>query len=96
MLYCMPLIIWTALSLTALSGNFVPLMFDTMATAYPDWTGNEKLSLALFALIPMGVGEILGGLIMAKVSDKLGYLKTIKILLPITLIAFGALFLTLV
>ena len=34
--------------------------------------------MALFAMIPLGVGEILGGTIMANVSDKLGYHKTIK------------------
>jgi hypothetical protein len=51
--------------------------------------------MALFAMIPLGVGEILGGIIMANVSDKLGYHKTIKILLVITLIAFGVLFVTL-
>jgi hypothetical protein len=73
MLYCMPLIVWTALSQAAFSGSFVPLMNATMEIDYPDWNDNKKLSMSLFAMIPLGFGEIIGGLVIGKVSDKMGY-----------------------
>ena len=92
MLYCMPLIIWTALSQAAFSGSFVPLMNATMEIDYPEWNDNKKLSMSLFAMIPLGFGEIIGGLVIGKVSDKMGYQTTLKIVLVATLVAFAVLF----
>ena len=88
----MPMIIWTALSAAAFSGSFVPLMNATMLIDHPDWSDNTKLSMSLFAMIPLGLGEIVGGLVIGKVSDKLGYQTTLKIVLVTTLVAFGILF----
>ena len=73
MLYCMPLIIWVALSVSAFSGSFIPLIISTMEINHPDWNDNKKLSMSLYAMIPLGFGEIIGALVIGKVSDKLGY-----------------------
>ena len=96
MLYIMPLILWTAMSQAAFSGSFVPLMNATMEIDYPDWNDNKKLSMSLFAMIPLGVGEIIGSLAMGKVSDKYGPKTTVIIVLILTLTAFVVLFATIV
>jgi predicted MFS family arabinose efflux permease len=69
-------------------------MNDFMKIDYPDWNDNKKLSMSLFAMIPLGFGEIIGALLMGKVRDKFGYHTTLKVLLAVTLLAFGLLFLT--
>lgn len=38
-------------------------MYDSMKVDHPEWDDDEKLSMALFAMIPLGAAEILGGLI---------------------------------
>ena len=48
-------------------------MNATMKIDYPDWSDNKKLSMSLYAMIPLGFGEIIGGLVIGKVSDKMGY-----------------------
>lgn len=73
MLYIMPLIMWTALSQAAFSGSFVPLMNKTMDLDHPDWNDNKRLSMSLFAMIPLGAAEIIGGLAIGQISDKFGY-----------------------
>ena len=65
-----------------------------MKIDYPDWNDNKKLSMSLFAMIPLGFGEIFGALLMGKVRDKFGYHTTLKVLLAVILLAFGLLFLT--
>jgi predicted MFS family arabinose efflux permease len=94
MLYFMPIIVWKALSQAAYSGSFVPLMNAFMKIDHPDWNDNTKLSMSLFAMIPLGFGEIIGALLMGKISDKLGYQTTLKVLLATTVVAFALLFVT--
>jgi predicted MFS family arabinose efflux permease len=48
--------------------------------------------MSLFAMIPLGLGEIVGALLMGKLRDKFGYQTTLKILLPATLVAFAIVF----
>lgn len=72
MLYIMPLIIWTGLSQAGYSGSFVPLMYNTMKDDHDDWSDNKKLSMSLFAMIPLGAAEIIGSLSQGWVSDKFG------------------------
>ena len=95
MLHCMPLILFSSFSLTIQSGNFIPMMFDTMQNDFPQWDSNYKLSMALFAMTPLGLGEIIGGLIMANISDKLGNHGTLKYILVLITLAFSVLFATL-
>jgi len=68
-------------------------MNATMETNHSDWNDNTKLSMSLFAMIPLGFGEIIGSLLMGKMSDKWGYHTTVKVLLAATLLAFTLLFL---
>ena len=91
MLYTIPFIMWTAMSLAAFSGSFVPLMNATMDINYPDWNDNKKLSMSLFAMIPLGIGELIGSLTIGKVNDKYGSKATVVIILILTLTAFAVL-----
>jgi predicted MFS family arabinose efflux permease len=50
--------------------------------------------MSLFAMIPLGFGEIIGALLMGRVRDKFGYHIALKFLLAATLIAFSLLFVT--
>jgi len=59
---------------------------------HPEWNDNKKLSMSLFAMIPLGVGEIIGSLVIGKVSDKYGSKPTVVIVLILTLTAFAVLF----
>ena len=34
-----------------------------------DWDSNKKLSMSLFAMIPLGVGEVLGGFVLGFIMD---------------------------
>lgn len=56
-----PAMIWTALSLATFAGSFVTIMTDTMDDSI---STNEKLELSLLAMIPLGVGEMIGGAII--------------------------------
>lgn len=94
MLYIMPLIVWTALSQAAYSGSFVPLMYDTMKNLNNDWTDNEKLSVSLFAMIPLGAAEVIGGLLQGWISDKHGYKAGLYLVMGVSVIAFITLFAT--
>ncbi len=80
------------MSLAAYSGSFVPLMYSSMDINYPDWNDNKKLAMSLFAMIPLGIGEIVGSLTIGKVNDKYGPKATVVIILILTLTAFAVLF----
>ena len=96
MLYFMPVIAWQAMSLAAYTGSFVPLMNDFMKLGHPEWDDNTKLSMSLYAMIPLGFGEIIGAPLMGEVRDKFGYHTTLKVILAVTVIAFALLFVTIV
>jgi hypothetical protein len=53
-----PAMIWCSLSLATFAGSFVTLMTDTMDDKM---TSNDKLELSLFAMIPLGIGQMIGG-----------------------------------
>jgi len=50
--------------------------------------------MSLYAMIPLGFGEIIGSLLIGKLRDKFGYHTTLKVLLGVTLVAFGLVFAT--
>jgi pyruvate/2-oxoacid:ferredoxin oxidoreductase alpha subunit len=56
-----PLIVLSAISLAGASGILVPLMNDTMYVTLDDtlWNNFKQDQMALFALVALGVGEIL-------------------------------------
>ena len=60
MWHVVPLIIWNALSLACYSGTFVTMMTRTMKTNHPEWGENDCNSMALYAMITLGIGEIVG------------------------------------
>ena len=53
-----PAMIWCSLSLATFAGSFVTLMTDTMDDKM---SSNDKLELSLFAMIPLGIGQMIGG-----------------------------------
>lgn len=59
MLYVIPLIAWTGISMAVFSGSFVVLMKNTMDPTYSD---NKKTSLSMFAMIGLGMGEMIGSI----------------------------------
>jgi hypothetical protein len=66
MLLLQPFIVWSAISMGIYSSIFVPLITTTMKNSfdkYPDLRNdlNKQNQMALFAMIPLGVGEIIGG-----------------------------------
>ena len=92
MLYIQPLILWTALSLVAFTSCFVPLMYESMHDV--DWTSDQKLAISLYAMIPLGIGEIIGGLVQGKIADKFGVKAGLIFILVLTAVAFVAVFIT--
>ena len=46
------------------------MMNATMKNNYPEWDDNKKLSMSLFAMIPLGAGEVLGGFMVGFVIDR--------------------------
>ena len=94
MLCIMPLILWTALSQAAFSGSFVPLMYNSMEIDHKDWNDNEKLSMSLYAMIPVGAGEIIGALTQGLISDRFGHKAGIYLVMTLTAVAFATLFAT--
>jgi uncharacterized protein YneF (UPF0154 family) len=77
MIYVIPLIIWSGLSMAFFAGVFIPLMTRTMKDSLdvnPDLDTEDKRSVqALFTFILLGVGEILGGILfIGPIRDKFG------------------------
>ena len=71
----LPIMIWSALSLATFAGSFVTMMTETM-NSY-DWSENKQLEMSLFAMIPRGVGEMVGSLLIGYIIDKYGQKKAI-------------------
>ncbi len=70
MLFVVPSILWNAMAAAIYSGNFVPMMNKMMDEDYPEWSSNQKLEYSLFAMIPLGIGEVLGGFMVGFVIDR--------------------------
>jgi predicted MFS family arabinose efflux permease len=81
-----PAMIWGSLSLATFAGSFVTLMTDTMSS---DLTDDEQLQLSLFAMIPLGVGQMIGGALMGQVIDRRGMKIGIIFSLCQVTLAFG-------
>lgn len=69
MMLVLPLIIWSAVSQSIFSGCFVPMMNNTFGD---DYNSNEKLEFSLLAMIPLGLGSVIGGFVQGFVADKFG------------------------
>lgn len=78
--------IWCSLSLATFAGSFITLMTDTMDEKLPP---NEKLELSLFAMIPLGLGQMLGGAFIGQIIDRLGMRPGILCSLTLVTLAFA-------
>ena len=87
MLHVTPLILWTAISVCVYSGVLIILMTRAMSSGtkhedlhdvgtdgQPDFVdnNNKREKVALLAMISLGFGEIVGGLVVGKVRDTIG------------------------
>jgi len=77
MLYVIPLIIWSGLSMAFFAGIFIPLMTRSMKNSLdinPDLDTDDNRSVAaLLTFIFLGIGEILGGILfIGPIRDKFG------------------------
>ena len=69
MVYLLPLIVWSAMSLALFGGIFVPLLTRTMNNSgdiHPDLVNdtNKQNEAALLTMSLLGAGEIIGGQII--------------------------------
>ncbi len=68
----------------------VPIIYDTMP---PEYEENLKFQDSMMAMMSLGVGEVLGGIIMGWVVDKFGtklscFVNIVNIFLASTLVIF--------
>ena len=63
-----PAMVSTALNLAILSSVFIKMMVDTMDDR-TEWTDQTKDSNALFCMIALGVGEIVGSMAFGYITD---------------------------
>jgi predicted MFS family arabinose efflux permease len=63
---------WTGISISIYTGLLVPIIFDSMPV---DYEPNIEFSDSMFAMISLGVGEILGGIGMGLIIDRIGSKK---------------------
>jgi MFS family permease len=73
MLFLIPELMWTGISISIYTGLLVPLIYDTMPAIE---TNNEKFESSMMAMISLGVGEIFGGIVMGVIVDKIGTKKS--------------------
>eukprot|EP00347_Sterkiella_histriomuscorum_P004956 403358441 len=66
---------WSAFSQSTFTGSFVNLISLTMKDK--GWSDNKQLAMSLYAMIPLGIGEIIGSLLMGKIMDIYGQKKGI-------------------
>ena len=51
------------------TGLLVPIIYDTLPLEYES---NVSFELSMFAMVSLGIGEILGGILMGIIIDKIG------------------------
>jgi MFS family permease len=68
MLYLLPAIAWTGISISVYAGLLTPIISQTLH----GMGENEKLMKSFMAMISLGVGEIVGGLLTGHIIDKIG------------------------
>jgi MFS family permease len=74
MLYVLPQIIWSGISLSIYTGLLVPIIMQTIPA---DEAENTKLMKSIFAMTFLGVGEVFGSLLVGQIIDKLGSRVTV-------------------
>ena len=91
MLHVMPIIIWSAISLSCYAAIFVPLLTRTMIHSYDDGqnpsldTESARSQQALLTIILIGVGEMIGGVgVIGPIRDKFGNRIALVVLIILT------------
>jgi len=64
----LPCLLWTGLSIAMYEGLFIPFFIDMM----PNLSAHEQFRNALFAMAGLGLGEIIGGFVIAKFIESRG------------------------
>lgn len=79
MLILIPQLFWTGASMAYWVGLLTPIMtFQQKQTdAYKNSDGAEYLSHALYALILLGVGQAISGIVMGRLVDTFGSKSTV-------------------
>lgn len=67
----LPQVFWTGISLAVYTGLLVPLITDTISGD----DDNDKFMKSLFAMVALGVGEMIGGLFIGQIIDRYGNKK---------------------
>ena len=78
--------IWASLSLATFAGSFVTILADTIDNSE---SPNDKLELSLLAMIPLGIGQIIGGAIIGQIIDRKGMRVGIAFSMVLVTLAFG-------
>jgi predicted MFS family arabinose efflux permease len=70
----LPEIAWTGISIAVYTGLIVPIIYDTLPDEDSD---SYKFELSMLAMCSLGVGEIVGGIGMGIIVDKIGSKKSV-------------------
>ena len=87
-----PLIFLAALIVAIHSSFFVRMMIDSMDDR-EDWSDQDKYSYALFVMIGLGVGDILGSMVFGRITDRCTTKNTIYINMLTCTLGFSCLIL---
>ena len=72
MRFLLPQLMWTGISISIYTGMLTPIIYKTMPDTYTD---NKKFEDSMFAMISLGVGEVIGGILMGILVDRIGSKK---------------------
>lgn len=75
MLYIVPEIVWAGITLAVYAGLLVPMISNTIpppSEGSTDDYENMKLMKSMYAMMSIGVGEIVGSLAIGRMIDKAG------------------------
>jgi MFS family permease len=64
-------VFWTGISLAVYTGQLVPIIDDTI----PGDDTNDKFMKSMFAMVALGIGEMVGGLFIGQIIDRYGNKK---------------------
>jgi MFS family permease len=69
MRFLLPQLMWTGISIAVYTGLLVPIIFGSISDTVDP---NIEFSDSMFAMISFGVGEIIGGISMGLIIDRIG------------------------
>ena len=81
----------TAINIGILSSVFIKMIEKTMDDK--SWSDQDKTSNALFCMLGLGAGEIIGSLIFGRITDKCTHNTTVLLNVIVTSVAYAALIL---